>query len=246
MNIHEQEKILWNEWCDSYPVDEQVNFVMDGLCYNGELYNDNWNSYPGNEEELWNESKRKIVFLMKDSNGNPGEDYRMWPWRAVTAKFFKVILYWLQGLSEITSKHTPLLGDNSYLDPVNQVILKYPLAIVNIKKISGSSSVHNDVLYNYAERDAFFLRKQVRDILRPNIIVCGGGSDSLLNITMRCIYPELKFEKINNWCYYSEERELLLINSWHPSYMISDVEKIDSMMHAVADFISIKQPEIFK
>ena len=52
-------------------------------------------------------------------------------------------------------------------------------AIVNVKKISGSASVLNDTLYDYAKRDAPFLKRQVRDILQPNIVVCGGGSNSI-------------------------------------------------------------------
>ena len=179
MNIHTQEDILFQEWADSYPPDVRQNIVIDGLCYNGTLYNESRNSYSGNEEELWATAKRKILFLMKDPNSNPWEDYREWPWREITAKFFKVIFNWLQGLSEITPDYLPLLDNASYLDPANQVVLKYPLAIVNVKKISGSASVLNDTLYDYDKRDAPFLKRQVRDILQPNIVVCGGGSNSI-------------------------------------------------------------------
>lgn len=44
-----------------------------------------------------------------------------------------MIFNWLQGLNEITLDYTPLLENNSYFDPANQVVLKYPLAIVNVK-----------------------------------------------------------------------------------------------------------------
>lgn len=246
MNIHEQEDILFEEWRDSYPPDVRKNIVIDGLCYNGALNDESTNSYSGNEEELWTDAKRKILFLMKDPNSNPGEDYREWPWRAITNKFFKVIFNWLQGLSEITSNYIPLLENDSYLAPANQVILKYPLAIVNVKKISGSASVLNDTLYDYAKRDASFLKRQVRDILQPNIVVCGGGSDSVLDIAQQYIYPNLEFKSINSWCYLSEEKDLLLINSWHPSARLADTQKIDNMMRNVADFISKTQSGLFR
>lgn len=245
MSLHEQEDLLFKEWIDNYPSDIRKNIVIDGLCYNGVLCNKSRNSYSGNEEELWAAAKRKILFLMKDPNSNPGEDYREWPWRGITAKFFKVIFNWLQGLSEITSNYIPLLENNSYLDPANQVVLKYPLAIVNVKKISGSSYVLNDTLYNYAKKDASFLKRQVRDILQPNIIVCGGGNGSVLNIAKQYIYSDLEFESINNWCYFSKDKDLLLIDSWHPAARISDKQKIDDMMCNVADFISKTQFRIF-
>lgn len=188
----------------------------------------------------------RFFFLMKDPNSNPGEDYREWHWREITAKFFKVIFNWLQGLSEITPDYIPLLENDSYLDPANQVVLKYPLAIVNVIKISGSSSVLNNTLYDYAKRDAPFLRRQVRDILQPNIVVCGGGNGSVLDIAKQYIYPDLTFKPINNWCFFSEEQDLLLINSWHPAARISDAQKIDDMMRNVADFINKTQTSIFR
>ena len=52
MHIHKQENILWEEWAETYPAQEQENFVMDGLCNNGSLCNNGWNALPGNEEEL--------------------------------------------------------------------------------------------------------------------------------------------------------------------------------------------------
>lgn len=136
------------------------------------------------------------------------------------------------------------MENDSYLDPANQVVLKYPLAIVNVKKISGSSSVLNNTLYDYAKRDASFLRRQVRNILQPNIVVCGSGS--VLNIAKQYVYPDLTFKPINNWCFFSEEQDLLLINSWHPSAIISDTQKIDDMMRNVADFINKTQTNIFR
>ena len=130
-----------------------------------------------------------------------------------------MIFNWLQGLNEITLDYTPLLENNSYFDPANQVVLKYPLAIVNVKKQSGISSVYDDVLYTYAERDASFLRGQIRDIY-TNIIVCGGGTHSSMLDIAKDIFIQssgINLVKVNNWCYYMKEPEILLINSWHPS-----------------------------
>ena len=125
-----------------------------------------------------------------------------WPWRNITHKFFKTLFNWLQGLSEIRLGFTPLLEDGFYLEPANQAMLKYPLAIVNVKKIFSGASVGNLTLREYAGRDAAFIRWQVRGILSPNIVVCGSGSGSLLNIAEESIYPDLTFSPINSWCHY--------------------------------------------
>lgn len=169
-----------------------------------------------------------------------------WPWRDITHKFFKTLFNWLQGLSEIRLGFTPLLEDGFYLEPANQAMLKYPLAIVNVKKIFSGASVGNLTLREYAGRDAAFIRWQVRGILSPNIVVCGSGSGSLLNIAEESIYPDLTFSPINSWCHYCDPPELLLIDSWHPSSRIPDSQKIDGMMRVVAGFIAQTHADIFR
>ena len=78
-NTHELEDDLRERWLKSYPDDERKAFCFDGLCYNGEIYNDGKNAHQGNEEKLWNNTDRRILFLMKDTNNNSDSDYREWP-----------------------------------------------------------------------------------------------------------------------------------------------------------------------
>lgn len=59
------------------------------------------------------------------------------------------------------------------------------------------------------------------------------------------IYPDLTFFPINSWCHYYKNPELLLIDSWHPSSRIPDVQKIDDMMQAVASFMAQTHVGIF-
>ena len=87
-NIHELEDDLRERWLKSYPDDERKAFCFDGLCYNGEIYNDGKNAHQGNEEKLWNNTDRRILFLMKDTNNNPRCDYREWHWREIYHPFF--------------------------------------------------------------------------------------------------------------------------------------------------------------
>ena len=120
------------------------------------------------------------------------------------------------------------------------------MTIVNIKKASGINRVSNDELWEYAYQDAKLIREQVVTILKPNIIVCGGGSSTILNIAKQIIYQDTFFVKINDWCYYSKEKDLLLIDSWHPKAIISLEDKYDKMMIAVRDFISKTESNTFQ
>lgn len=133
-NIHELEDDLRERWLKSYPDDKRKAFCFDGLCYNGEIYNDGKNAHQGNEEKLWNNTDRRILFLMKDTNNNSDSDYREWHWRNINHNFFNCIFKWLEGLSRISKDFIPTMENGDYATVPNAVVTKYPLAIVNIKK----------------------------------------------------------------------------------------------------------------
>lgn len=81
--------------------------------------------------------------------------------------------------------------------------------------------------------------------LKPNIIVCGGSNDQdnysrkVLSIALDCVFQEIKegFRKINNWCYYNLKEEILLIDSYHPSLIMNEQEKIESLINGFYNFI---------
>lgn len=66
--------------------------------------------------------------------------------------FLNCIFKWLEGLSRISKDFIPTMENGDYATVPNAVVTKYPLAIVNIKKFSGTSSVSNKTLYEYANR----------------------------------------------------------------------------------------------
>ncbi|SRR5574344_1019634 len=234
-NIHQLEENLYEKWIESYSKEEREKFCFDGLCYNGIVCNNGFNAETGNEEQLWEQAERKIVFLMKDTNKNERQDYRPWPWRDITRPFFRAIMRWLEGISTITKDYIPLCSNDDYSDDSEKIVTNYPLAIVNIKKLSGYSSVNNATLRAYAEKDAVFLKEQILDILKPNIVVCGGGSGTIKDIAKTYLYPDM--EKFSNWCYYSQSSNVLIVNSYHPSAYVSNEDKFDDMMRAIQRFM---------
>jgi hypothetical protein len=241
-NIHEQEDILCDEWLNSYSKEEQKQFCMDGLCSTTDV-----DGQFGDEESLWAKAKRRIVFLMKETNGNPDQDYREWQWPTVNHRTLNIVFKWLQGLSTVTDSFCPSVNqEGDYFETPNEVIGKFPLAIVNVKKIAGGTQANTSTIQEYAERDKDFLRKQVAKILRPNIVVCCGSSENegkyMVEIAKTYIYPDLAFKQINQWCFFCKEKNILLIDSWHPGARKSQEEKIDEMMINVQKFIKSEHP----
>ena len=121
----------------------------------------------------------------------------------------------------------------------------YPFAFVNVKKLPGGAASDWDSIWSAAERDQQFLREQIRDILAPNIIVCCGSNDSgieytkMISIAKQYIFPDIasEFKKINNWCYYNADNDLLLIDSYHPSARMSDEDKVNGLVEAFHEFL---------
>ena len=222
-------------------------FCKDGLLNKGHIFkNDDgyWGRTKGNENELWHNASKRVLFLMKDSNGNPGEDMRTWIGRQhptdITFRFFKQIALWLYGINSILNNGIY----KSFTDADNVKIYSkafddLPIAIVNCKKESGGGSISNRNLINYAHKYQEFLKKQLK-ILNPNIIYCGGGSGTVLQIAKDLIYKGFVFQKINNWIYYENGEGIILIDGWHPSYYaISYQEPYEDLMEAFKDFYRI-------
>ncbi len=243
-SIYSNEDELHGNLRQSYSEKEREKIVDDGLCWaaiSNRQPDKNNNNWP---ECLWTESSRRVLFLLKEPNGNEGEDYKDWDWSKGSESFGNILAYWLYGLMTTSDQYCPTYDDIANRD---EIFKEYPLAIVNSKKIAGGSSSNWNEIWKYAKRDGKFLRKQIREILKPNIIVCGGSNDAddkyrkVLSIAMDIIYPDIKmgFTRIdnNNWCYYNSKEDILLIDSYHPSCIMKERDKIEGLINAFHDFI---------
>lgn len=236
-----REDSLYADWLYQYSPEEQKQFCMDGLLSGR-------NQDPEAEAKKWKKAKRRVLFLMKDTNGNPNDDIREWPIGYETNpdgspkslhRFYVVLLKWLWALNEVTAEHLPVF--NKTKEEYIEATWQYPMAQVNVKKLSGGAQLSNDELRKYLVdgNNHGLLSKQFQ-ILKPNIIVCGGGSGLLCEFVIDSIYQDFFFEKINDWCYYCTAIDLLVIDSYHPSSRISDEEKFDNMIAAVQQVYKYK------
>ncbi|MDL2238760.1 hypothetical protein LJC69_05990 [Bacteroidales bacterium OttesenSCG-928-K22] len=234
--IFEKENNLFEEWINEHNNNGEPDFCCDGLFYNKNF----------SQDELLSIAKRKIVFFMKEPNNQPNQDYRNW-FNEIEPKgvFFKFILSWLKTLSKVS------VNDSNIMPLVPQIFPQdLPLILVNAKKTSGGTAANDEEVYNYANTYRKFIRRQM-DIYSPNIILCGGGSVQLdekrqkrivlmQKIIMCLIYPEIEFEPMeNNYIWYSAEKKMVLINSWHPSSRKAKEEKYNELIESFRDFIKL-------
>ena len=158
----QKEADLYNRWLKSYPKEQQTEFCFDGLIY----YRDPKCKDEFAEVTKWENAKRKVVFLLKDTNGNPGCDYRNWEFYDTDSqrlhKCFVTLMKWLWSLNEVSATQIPEL--NTSREENIAAAMSYPMAIVNVKKVAGVSSVSNNAVWEYYERDKAFLKEQLRFI----------------------------------------------------------------------------------
>lgn len=207
-----------------------------GFCYDGLIYRN------GEENKIWKNSTRRIVFLLKEQNDNDGEDVREWSGSingfSPNNRFYNRLSAWLYGLTHATATGYParsLAFDNH---TQMKALSSYPYAYVNLKKQSGGSRAKNREIKEHALLYKNFLRKQL-DILDGKIIVCGGKV--VFNIARDLIFSDLIFTPINDWIYYNSTKELVLIDSFHPSDWTKPPEQMyDWMMEKFVGFLNKK------
>lgn len=253
MNYNKEIDKVLDEWEKASLSKGYKGFCRDGLMYKGGVWNvfseneqkEFWGRRSGDEDALWCNSSKRIMFLMKDTNGNPNQDYREWLGRQnksiITHKFFKNIALWLLGLNSMqndgsyTSFKKAIIPEN-----FSRAFDEIPFAFVNSKKESGGPKISDATLWNYCLTFGSYLKQQV-DVLQPNIIICGGGTHStVLRIAEKIIYPELDFKKINSWIYHNDIKDIVLINSYHPSARKSFEEIYNGMMSSYSEFVRNK------
>jgi len=227
---------------------QETNFSPDGIMYRGAIetfatYSERFESLDDAENRSWEEAKMRILFITKDQNAN-GDD--AWDVRGETGKltyaFFRNLMYQLYGLVNTKTDHK---ADYNFTNE-NAIELynTFPIARINVKKEAGNSSINNNTLRYYLNRepDVQFLKRQIEN-LDADIIVCCGYSDSIedsgnliLNfLNNHCCYH---FEQFNNWMWYDKDTHKLAINNWHLSVRNSSEKIYHEMIQAYYEFLN--------
>lgn len=189
MSIFTDNEQLLKEWeIASINNNEQDEFVPDGILYRGNVIYSNtggWAHERGNEEELWEHSSKRILFITKDLNDDGAWDIRAETGRKnhsgegnvlinTKGNFCRNYLYQVYGLGNITAEH--FVDYESFSDEeAIQYFDKCTLARINVKKQLGKSSIEDKVLVEYINKYSDFLKRQVL-LLDADIIVCCGST----------------------------------------------------------------------
>lgn len=242
-------------------INEENNFVKDGLLYRGDIlcHDGYWKRYPLNQDgvlregNLWKESPIKILFLMKDYTNNSMDDIRYETGRRNKTvegqdpikrdAFTMNIIYWLYGLTHSID------NPNSFFLEIKDGVKcfgfyeRYPLVRLNCKKISGGSTCSCKSLQKYLNNPEYslLLGEQIK-LFNANIIVCCGGSNRIANFVIEQCYKTdvwKQFEEDSLW--YNEKEELLVIDTYHPSIICSRRKLFEGLIGCFQRFVATHQ-----
>lgn len=209
---------LFERWKDSYQ-DENINdkFCFDGLVVK---YKNEESGYDINQK--WLESKRKIMFILKDCPdgwsydarrllvGSQNDDKSLK--NAIKTRnlkgrtgFFKNIALLLYGLYNLTeeNKGKEEIKDIKSVGNRNKIIEAFneiPFAYVESKKVAGTCQCPPSLLNKTLDNDGKFLAEEI-GILKPNIIVCFDGNGDIFNNVVKNYFNGLIPDDECRWDY---------------------------------------------
>lgn len=142
---------LFQRWRQSYGISLLNNFNEDGISEEN--------------EEYWDGARRKVLFLLKDTNKFVG-DFR----DALRGKSWSVLGHWAYGLQNTEVSYLPPFP--SAQKPENCEPAWKASAIMNLKKSPGKDQSNMEVIRRIAQQDKDFIKEEI-DIIQPDIVVCG-------------------------------------------------------------------------
>ena len=223
---HKENDAILDKWNKRSIEKSMGEIESDGVAYKGSIKTfsgDDGQVYhermAGNEEKIWNESPRRILFIAKELN-DPNNPYDS---RVVvrydeqngiysTDKFIKNMLFINHGLQKMNGENYEALDREISMDELMKVWDESAVAKINVKKQPGGSTAN---MYEISEAIVLFedLLKAQLSLLDANIIVCCDGSGILIDRIKNLLYSDAI--QINDYVWYSPHSGVCLINSYH-------------------------------
>ena len=230
----ENDKIL-EAWQEQSVKNGAGDIEFDGVAYKGDIntfvgkdgktYNER---NPGNEESIWNNSDKRILFVAKELNDpeNPYDSRVVMayaPERGIepTDRFLKSMLYIAKGLLESQADKGADFNGDEHIENLMAAWDKAAVAKINVKKQPGGSVADMVEINSSMQEYRDLLRKQLQ-LLDANIIVCCDNRAGILSTIKNLIYPNAV--QLNDETWYDEQSNTLLIESYHLSAWVVSYE----------------------
>lgn len=237
MNYNEQLDSLFDEWIElskkhqetrETAGDRKIVFTKDGLMEKNDSTIDICNS--------WNQSTKRVMFLVKDQPTIWCDDARLWlkngakddcetlnrkqQNRELKPRFIRNIANVFWGLMSASREHPCTATEmRESFDLIKANFNQLPFAFVECKKQGGTTSISNNILQRYLNTYGDLLWREIQ-ILRPNILVC---TSRIIYTFIIGKYPqnELLLIPEHNSIRIHPQTKTIILCSYHPSARIS-------------------------
>ena len=232
-NYNEKLNVLFEKWkAKSIENGEEKAFCEDGLMYK---YGHDKNYV----DELWDKSKKRILFLLKDPIENSG-DSRLWLNEPENQQLRPIIMkklaYILYGLSTVKDGKVTDFWDITHEQLVKS-FNEIPFAYVESKKQEGTTVIKDKELDKYINRYKEYLTEEI-NILNPDIVICFGGPQH--HFAVNDLYKDA--EVIDKHIRLHKQTNTLIIYSYHPRARKSYESFYSEIMHEYGKFLN-KYPD---
>lgn len=229
-DINQQVDLFFDRFEEVMKNDGFCDYYRDGLLYRN-----------GNETQIWNDSKYKICILLKE----PPQSYDAREYYKVNSNFGHRIAAWVSGINLLDSGDSLSSSFESVYSKTKESrnLREYgfqnnALALVNLKKTKGGSNAVNSEIVNIVNKYSLQIKEEL-DILKPNIIICGGSL--VFNLAINNIFNNLEYEKIiADKLFYFKSKIMILINNYHPSARTSNKDIYESVLDSFLYFKTSK------
>lgn len=196
MSYQNESNLLFQTWQNAIPMYKK-NFIRDGII----------------NEDYYNKSNPKILFLMKEANDPSSEsewdlakDFN----ERMINNFPRRIAEWSWGISNGFQPLDKITDDTLLHNSLKMV------AILNVKKSGGGSSTDLEILREHMKVNKEFIKRQI-NIIDPDIIIGGLGQTKHWGLLIEDInWVDSGYDiKIARW------GKKKLIDFYHPSYRVA-------------------------
>ena len=173
-SLKEKEQILFDEWQR-----KRLGFVSDGVV----------------NEELYLNSKPKIVYILKEVNGGANWDLRDYLMSGARSQTWNNIARWTHGIRQVYENTGISIPWNEIYD-VDLEFRKAQLqsiCAVNVKKESGGSSADDNAVWDYMQQDKDFILRQLEIYNADVVICCGIGYPNTSNVEWKMTLRGIRY-----------------------------------------------------
>ncbi|MEE9443328.1 MAG: hypothetical protein V3V99_11755 [candidate division Zixibacteria bacterium] len=203
---------IWEKWVDHY---RKLGIDSNKICKDG-IFN----------EKQYEESSKKILYVMKEVNDWPGGDLRTLFNDGLRIRMWFTIARWTSGILNGFPEYKDIDKNEIYTKDIHKI------ACINLKKTSGGSISNMAVINAHAYIGRHLLSEQITEI-DPDIIIACGTFESLIWLLNLGVNPDNPHEKISKCGKY------LVVPFRHPA-RVNNKKTYEQLRKLLSEYISVK------